>query len=397
LHASEFLQMSGRAGRRGMDEVGHVIVLHHPFEAVEDAAKLATAPADPLSSRFTPSYGMVLNLLERHTIEDARDLIERSFGQFMVNQQLEPLYEQKMTWERELERLQSPLCPGEIGDLPLYARRLDTIRAKHKQLKQMEKGLKHASADEANAAVAPIHEEINQSLTEAYAMPCHGCPVQKPCSKQTERVPQLEKRIKEFDRRILKETNKYWRTFEALANILRIKGYLDGNRPTLLGRMAASIRGTNELFLTEVAISGILERLKPSEFAAVMTALVSEEGRGGMDAMRVRVSPGVDIALERVQGLARKLFRTQRDFDVDISVEFAPTFSGMTEMWADGVTWDAMRMATQYDEGDIVRAMRRTIDLCRQFARAPGMKEEIVNLARSAEELISRDEVKEDF
>ncbi|HEY9717028.1 MAG TPA: DEAD/DEAH box helicase [Trichormus sp.] len=397
LHASEFLQMSGRAGRRGMDEVGHVIVLHHPFEAVEDAAKLATAAADPLSSRFTPSYGMVLNLLERHSIEDARDLIERSFGQFMVNQQLEPLYEQKMTWERELERLRSPLCPGEIGDLPLYARRLDTIRAKHKQLKQMERGLKHASADETQAAVAPVHDEINQSLVEAYAMPCHGCPVQKPCSKQTERVAQLEKRIKESDRRILKETNKYWRTFEALANILRIKGYLDGNRPTLLGRMAASIRGTNELFLTEVAISGILERLKPSEFAAVMTALVSEEGRGGMDSMRIRVSPGVDIALEQVQGLARKLFRTQRDFDIDISVEFAPTFSGMTEMWADGVTWDAMRLATQYDEGDIVRAMRRTVDLCRQFARAPGMKQEVVNLARAAEELISRDEVKEDF
>jgi superfamily II RNA helicase len=146
-----------------------------------------------------------------------------------------------------------------------------------------------------------------------------------------------------------------------------------------------------------VAISGILERLKPSEFAAVMTALVSEEGRGGMDSMRIRVSPAVDIALEQVQGLARKLFRTQRDFDIDISVEFAPTFSGMTEMWADGVTWDAMRLATQYDEGDIVRAMRRTVDLCRQFARAPGMKQEVVNLARAAEELISRDEVKEDF
>ena len=64
-----------------MDDVGHVVVLHNPFESVEDAAKLATAKADPLSSRFTPSYGMVLNLLERHTIDDARDLIERSFGQ----------------------------------------------------------------------------------------------------------------------------------------------------------------------------------------------------------------------------------------------------------------------------------------------------------------------------
>jgi superfamily II RNA helicase len=397
LHASEFLQMSGRAGRRGMDEVGHVIVLHHPFEPVEDAAKLAIAPADPLSSRFTPSYGMVLNLLERHSIDDARDLIERSFGQFMVNHELEPLYEQKMVWERELERLQSPLCPTEIGDLPLYAKRLEAIRMKHKQLRQMERGLRNSKEPEAQDAVHGVQQEINGLLGEAYSMPCHGCPVQKPCSKQTERLGQLQKRIKEFDRRIGKETTKYWRTFEALANILRTKGYLDADKPTYLGRMAAAIRGTNELFLTEVAISGILETLTPTEFAAVITALVSEEGRGGPDAMRTRVSPGVDMALEKVQVLARKLLRAQRDFDVDISVEFSPTFSGLTEMWADGVPWERMRLSTTYDEGDIVRAMRRSVDLCRQFMRAPKMPDKVVELARAAEQLLARDEVKEDF
>ena len=195
LTASEFLQMSGRAGRRGMDEVGHVVVLHHPFEPVEDAAKLASSPADPLSSRFTPSYGMVLNLLERHSLEDARDLIERSFGQFLVNQQLEPLYEQKVGWEQELERLQGPLCPTEIGDLPLYAKRLDTIRTKHKQLKQMERGSRGTGRHDAEVerAITSVHSEVNGLLTEAYAMPCHGCPVQKPCSKQAERIKQLEK------------------------------------------------------------------------------------------------------------------------------------------------------------------------------------------------------------
>jgi len=140
-----------------------------------------------------------------------------------------------------------------------------------------------------------------------------------------------------------------------------------------------------------------LDGLTPSEFAAVATALVSEEGRGGQDQMRTRVSGGVDQALERVNALARKLHRTQRDFDVDISVEFSPTFSGLTEMWADGLPWERMRMATQYDEGDIVRAMRRTVDLCRQYVRAPHMPDAVVELARKAEMLISRDEVKEDF
>jgi len=144
-----------------------------------------------------------------------------------------------------------------------------------------------------------VHTDINDLLNVAYAMPCHGCPEQKPCSKQSERVKQLEKRIKEFDRRIEKETTKYWRTFVALTDILRLKGYLDGDKPTALGRTATGIRGTNELFLTEVAISGILQRLKPAEFAALMTALVTEEGRLNEN-VRARVSGQVEVALEHV-------------------------------------------------------------------------------------------------
>lgn len=390
LSASEFLQMSGRAGRRGMDEVGHVVVLHHPFESVEDAAKLAIAPSDPLSSRFTPSYGMVLNLLERHSIDEAKDLIERSFGQFMVQQQLRPLYEERMRWERELETLGKPLCPGEIGDLPLYGKRLEAIKSHHKQLKHMEKG--HAG----RAAVGEAHSQIRQMLKEAYSMPCHGCPVQKPCSKQSDRVKQLEKRIKEAQRRTDRETNKHWRVFEALANILQLQGYLDGNKPTALGKLAIGIRGTNELFLSEVAVSGILSELEPPQIATLATCLVTEEGRL-VDNLMMRVTPQVDLALEKVDTIARKLHRLQKDFDVDISIEFSPTFAPLTEMWANGATWEEMRQRTTYDEGDVVRCLRRTVDLLRQLMRAPGMPQAVVDLVTVAERLIARDEVKEDF
>jgi superfamily II RNA helicase len=393
LKASEFLQMSGRAGRRGMDEVGHVVVLHHPFESVDDAAKLAIAEPDPLSSRFTPSYGMVLNLLERHSLEQARDLIERSFGQFRINQQLEPLYEQKLGWEAELDRLQHPLCPDEIGDLPLYAKRLDAIKTRHKQLKVMEKSLRNG---EGKAELQGVHGEISRMLNEAYAMPCHGCPVQKPCSKQSDRVRQLERRIKEFDRRIENESNKYWRTFEALANILRTKGYIDSSKPTKLGRLAIGIRGTNELFLSEVALSGVMNGLKPPQFAAILTALVTEQGRQ-QENVRLRVSPEVDLALDEINHIGRSLFRLQRDFDVEIPIEFSPVFSPLTELWAQSASWDDMRLASMFDEGDIVRSLRRTVDLCRQFSRAPGMPEPVVELALATEPLIARDEVKDDF
>lgn len=86
LTASEFLQMSGRAGRRGMDKVGNVVVVASPFQTIAEAQALAQAPPDPLGSHFTPTYGMVLNLLQRHTLEEAEYLVSRSFGQFLDEQ-----------------------------------------------------------------------------------------------------------------------------------------------------------------------------------------------------------------------------------------------------------------------------------------------------------------------
>jgi superfamily II RNA helicase len=404
LRASEFLQMSGRAGRRGMDTVGHVVVLNHPFEPVDEAAKLATAPADPLSSRFTPSYGMVLNLLQRHSVDEARDLIEHSFGQFLLNEQIEPLHLQKIAWQQELEKLSHPLCPTEIGDLPLYLRRLDQARAKQKQMRSMDKGMHKRTEphlvqkDEEALLVAleAVRQDMKDVLAEAYRMPCHGCPVQKPCSKQSDRVRHLQTRIKDVDKKISRESTKYWHTFESLANVLRLEGYLQGDTPTALGRTASAIRGQNELFLTEVAMSGCLTKLAPDQLAAVITAMVTEEDRDTRNA-RVRVSPQAEKALEEVHKIGRRLWKLQREFDIEIPVEFGTVFCPITEMWAQGATWEALRMSTMFDEGDIVRCLRRTLDMCRQFIRAEGIPKDLVDLCIKVEQLIARDEVREDF
>lgn len=103
LKPSEFLQMSGRAGRRGMDIEGYVVTVQTPFEGAKEAAYLATSKPDPLVSQFTPSYGMVLNLLQRHTLEEAKELIERSFGQYLSTINLIPA-------QREIEIMQAELA-----------------------------------------------------------------------------------------------------------------------------------------------------------------------------------------------------------------------------------------------------------------------------------------------
>src|SRR5262249_32927280 len=163
---------------------------------------------------------------------------------FVTSLQLEPLYLQQLSWDQELEKLANPLCPGEIGDLPLYTRRLQAVHAKNKQLKQTEKGLRGGKGGpdpEGLEVLSSLRAQMKSMLDEAYAMPCHGCPVQKPCSKQTERIRHLESRKRDLAKRIERETTRYWKTFESLANILRMEGYLQGNSPTRLGETAAAI------------------------------------------------------------------------------------------------------------------------------------------------------------
>jgi superfamily II RNA helicase len=63
LSSNSMLQMAGRAGRRGIDKQGHVVVVQTPFEGAEDCCRLLFAGSDPLVSQFTATYGMALNLL----------------------------------------------------------------------------------------------------------------------------------------------------------------------------------------------------------------------------------------------------------------------------------------------------------------------------------------------
>jgi len=109
LTASEFLQMAGRAGRRGMDQRGYVVTLQTPFEGAKEAAYLATSKADPLVSQFTPSYGMVLNLLQTHSLDEAKELIERSFGQYLSTLHLEPTRKSINQLQGEAITLQSQM------------------------------------------------------------------------------------------------------------------------------------------------------------------------------------------------------------------------------------------------------------------------------------------------
>ncbi|MEL6494914.1 MAG: DEAD/DEAH box helicase, partial [Cyanobacteria bacterium J06623_7] len=131
LSPSEFLQISGRAGRRGKDKVGHVVTLQTPFEGAKEAAFLATSTAEPLRSWFTPSYGMVLNLLQKYSLPEVKELLERSFAEYLSQKRLAPEQTAIAEISTELAKLDISLASVAPGKLAGYEKLRE--RAKEEQ------------------------------------------------------------------------------------------------------------------------------------------------------------------------------------------------------------------------------------------------------------------------
>src|SRR6478672_5053946 len=85
LTAGEYTQLTGRAGRRGIDIEGHAVVVWSPGMDPRAVGGLASRRTYPLRSSFRPSYNMAVNLVDRLGRTAARDLLEQSFAQYQAN------------------------------------------------------------------------------------------------------------------------------------------------------------------------------------------------------------------------------------------------------------------------------------------------------------------------
>jgi ATP-dependent RNA helicase HelY len=86
LTPGEYTQLTGRAGRRGIDDVGHAVVLYQRDLDFRTVAGLVGTRTFPLRSSFAPSYNMAVNLLRRHDLVQAEALLGASFAQFEADE-----------------------------------------------------------------------------------------------------------------------------------------------------------------------------------------------------------------------------------------------------------------------------------------------------------------------
>jgi ATP-dependent RNA helicase HelY len=146
LTPGEYTQLTGRAGRRGIDVEGHAVVIWQPGVDPEQVAGLASTRTYPLRSSFRPGYNMAVNLVGRLGVAAARELLEQSFGQFQADRSVVGL-------ARRIERNTETLAGYEsamrchLGDFAEYA-------ALRRQIAEREKALRRQGMADRRDATA---------------------------------------------------------------------------------------------------------------------------------------------------------------------------------------------------------------------------------------------------
>lgn len=121
ITAGEYTQLTGRAGRRGIDVEGHAVVLWQPGTDPTAVAGLASRRTYPLNSSFRPTYNMSINLLAQFGRTRAREILESSFAQFQADRSVVGLARQVRSREESLAGYaKSMTC--HLGDFTEYAR-----------------------------------------------------------------------------------------------------------------------------------------------------------------------------------------------------------------------------------------------------------------------------------
>lgn len=306
LTPNELRQMAGRAGRRGMDEQGNVVVLYSPLVSARRAADLATAELLPLESAFSPGYNALVNLWSPDIGDQLMvDMTARSLKRFQRDEELSQAVQERFGVHQRLDQLQAQL-------------ETDDARGVQRRIEQMER-----------------------------------------------RIEFLDKEIQKAEYRSRRGARRFVRRLE---EVLSRFGYVINDRVTRRAKWLERIFSTNALTLAEMLNRRLLDDLSPEEAAEVVSWFAFD--RDPQEAPLLRLPPPVLRARREIFELHDAVLRAEAQAGVAQSQFLPERFYGVALRWAQGATLAEVAALMGLDEGDIVSGLQKTIDLLGQLREA---------------------------
>jgi len=440
LQPSDFTQLTGRAGRRGIDTAGTAVVLYSPYVPFDRAAGIAGTGSNPLRSSFAPNYNMTVNLVSRYDESQAVDLLAASFANFADGTRRDKLLENHADRVRDVKtfrdaascdrgdiwayydgssRPQGPsldrqaLQPGAVVS---FAENTFVLANRswgggHPKLDFIDGGGRRSNLRSRDlppstillGAVSlprPIKISDERFRAEAAAMLETFVPDEEPrplflasddggigmCPDLekhiawADRARRAQRDVERLDRRLSRAGgDDVVNRFTALRGVLTDLGYLDGWNLTQKGEALRRLYNELDLLLAEALHDGILDALDPAEFAAAVS-LFTYETRGG-DTPALPHASFVGALGERLEEILDRLIVVEDTHSLDEQRLPDPGLVDVIHGWASGHGLDDIFDDDDIRAGDFVRAARQVLDLLRQIRDSYGAYRDVAQAA----------------
>ena len=260
------------------------------------------------------------------------------------------------------------------------------------------RGLRHLAAELERMSVAELVERERAQGPEAAlaTIECHRCPwgATARCDREWRELETVTERLGVRRRQLEALRGAYWQEFLRVVEVLEQFGAVREHQLESKGRLIAEIRHDNEMLVAEAVAHGIFNDTSGPEAAAICSALI-EEARSGDPAVArtfMKKRPKLKRKLDQLMRVADTVHEAQRARHLRIPISVHAGFMPSVFRWASGEDdWSAIvEEAFGGHEGDLIRAMRRLIDLLRQLADSPEIPAETGRLLAHASRVIDR-------
>ncbi|MCW4459447.1 RNA helicase [Microbacterium sp. MPKO10] len=361
----EYTQLTGRAGRRGIDVEGHSVICWHDGLEPGTVGSLASKRSYPLKSSFRPTYNMAVNLIAQFGRQRTRDILESSFAQFQADRAVLAMARTVREQEASLAGYaESMECErGDFSDYAGVRRELTDLERKSNQVGSMSR----AKRDKRQKRIAELHRRMRQH-------PCHGCPDRESHARWAERWWRLKRETDQLRRRISSRTSAVAAVFDRVTDVLASLDYVrsdaDGE-PQLTddGHVLSRVYGERDLLVSECLRNGLWDDLDGASLAAMVSCLLFEPKRDSAEYAQQYLPRGpFRRALTETVNVWSVLDDLEERHRLSRSEPPSTALAPAVHLWARGADLDRVLIEADMAAGDFVRWCRQIIDLLDQIS-----------------------------
>ncbi len=365
----EYTQLTGRAGRRGIDVEGHAVIQWAAGLDPAAVASLASRRSYPLMSSFRPTYNMAVNLIEQFGRDRTREILESSFAQFQADRAVVDMARRVREQEASLAKYAEAMdC--HLGDFQEYSglrRELTDLEKKNARAEGRggsSNGESRSDRDRRQRRIAELRKRMK-------AHPCQSCSDREAHSRWAERWWRLKRETEQLSSQIRGRTGAVAQVFDRVTDVLLELGYLETTDGVVTvaapGRSLRRIYGERDLLVAECLRRGTWNDLDAPTLAAVVSTLIFEPRREETGERNLPHGP-FRAAMEATGELWAQLTDLEAEHRLPESNPPSTGLALATQLWARGGQLDAVLREADLAAGDFVRWMKQAIDLLDQIS-----------------------------